>query len=274
MSIAADQATTAGVGPRRNVLVIDQPVRRQVAGAALFVTLCLALAGLTTVVTGNLQALVPFALALAPAAFAVILAWREGDGALGRLRRMLTLRPRDPRWYLVILLPIAWALGVVALAVALGESATGLFDTLTPVAIIIPLVVLLPAFAEEIAWRGYAVPRLLAVMSPLAASLVLAVPWTLLHLVLGLPGGVNAGAELWPTVLSLFAYSVILTWIFVGSGGSVLLTGLVHTGLNGVVPLMWGVDAELSWALRAILAAVIAVLVISLGGFRRKRRIA
>jgi membrane protease YdiL (CAAX protease family) len=89
-----------------------------------------------------------------------------------------------------------------------------------------------------------------------------------LHLVLHLPGGVNEGAELWPSVLTLFAYSVILTWAFVGTGGSVLITALVHTGLNGTVPLMWGVDAGLSWALRAVIAAVIAIAVVALAGKR------
>ncbi len=91
----------------------------------------------------------------------------------------------------------------------MGEPTTGLFGELTPVALLIPLVVLLPAFAEEVAWRGYAVPRLMGAMSPLRASLVLALPWTIMHLVLQLPGGVNEGAAVWPTVLSLFAYSVV-----------------------------------------------------------------
>ena len=238
-------------------------------GAAGFVALCLALAGMAALVSPAAPALVPFVLALGPAFIAGVLAWREGGGALGRLKRSLTLRPADPRWYLVILIPIAWALTVIAAAIALGEPTAGLFATLGPTALIVPLVVLIPAFAEEVAWRGFAVPRLLTVMSPLAASLLLAIPWTVMHLVLLLPGGVNEGAELWPSVLSLFAYSVVLTWVFVGSGGSVLLAALVHTGLNGVVPLMAGVDGDLSWELRAVVAAVIAVAVIGLGGFRR-----
>ena len=106
-------------------------------------------------------------------------------------------------------------------------------------------------------------------MSPLRASLVLAVPWTIMHLVLQLPGGVNEGAAVWPTVLSLFAYSVVLTWVFVGTGGSVLLSAFVHAGLNGVVPIMWGVDLETSWAFRAVIAAVIALAIVLLGGFRQ-----
>ena len=90
-----------------------------------------------------------------------------------------------------------------------------------------------------------------------------------MHLVLELPGGINEGVATWATVLSLVSYSVVLTWVFVGTGGSVLVTALVHAGLNGVVPLMRGIDADTSWAVRAVLAAGIAVAIVALGGFRR-----
>jgi membrane protease YdiL (CAAX protease family) len=119
------------------------------------------------------------------------------------------------------------------------------------------LVVLIPAFAEELAWRGFAVPRLLPFLPPLAVALVLAVPWTVLHV-----------------VLALFDYSVILTWIVVGTGGSVLLTGLVHAGLNGVVPLFRGLDTDQAWLLRGIVAAGIAVLGILVAGMWRRRQMA
>ena len=252
-------------------LEVAAPARRQVRSVAWFAGICLALAALAFLPQTPSE-LLPFVLALGPAFVASGLARAEGGNALGRLWRSVVRRPTDARWYLVLLLPIAWALAVAIVAVAMGEPATDLFDELSPAALIIPLVVLIPAFAEEIAWRGFAVPRLLSVMSPLAASLLLAVPWTAIHLVLLLPGQMNEGSAIFPSVLSLFAYSVILTWIFVGSGGSVLLTGLVHTGLNGVVPLMWGVDADLSWMLRAVIAAVIAVAVVAFGGFRRTAR--
>ena len=255
--------------PRTGPLEVAGSRQQQVQAAAWFVGLCLALAALGAAVSGAAPALVPFILAIGPAFIAVGLAFREGHGALRRLGRSLTLRPADARWYLVLLIPVGWALAVVGVAVALGEPTRGLFDELTLTALFIPLVVVLPAFAEEVAWRGYAVPRLLGAMSPLSASLVLAVPWTVMHLVLLLPGGTNEGAAVWPSVLSLFAYSVVLTWVFIGTGGSVLIAALVHTGLNGVVPIIWGVDPDLSWALRAVLAAVIAVSVIALGGFRR-----
>ena len=91
-----------------------------------------------------------------------------------------------------------------------------------------------------------------------------------LHVFLQLPGQVNAGVGIWEGTLALVAYSIVLTWIFVRTGGSVLLTALVHAGFNGVVPLMGGIDPDLAWLIRGVLAAVIAIAVIALGGFGRR----
>jgi uncharacterized protein len=239
------------------------------SGAAWFVGLCLLVAAISTLASGAMQAIVPFALAFMPAVIAIGLAWREGRGALRRLIHSLTIRPEDSRWYLVLLLPVAWALAVIAIALALGQPGTSLFDSLTPTALIVPLVVFLPAVAEELAWRGFAVPRVLVVMSPLRAALVLGIPWALIHLVLQLPGGVNESAAILPGIVALFSYSIILTWVYLGTGGSVLMAALVHMGLNAVVPLMSGLDPELAWDLRAVVAALIALAIVGLGGFRR-----
>jgi uncharacterized protein len=251
--------------------IVDDPApSRGLVSVYWFVALCLALAALAFL-PAMPTSLAPFMLALGPAVIAVGLAWREGNGALRRLGRSLRTLPADPRWYLVLLLPIGWALAVVLVAVLFGVPVEGIFDGVDASVLIVLLVVLIPAFAEELAWRGFAVPRLLPFMSPLAAALVLAVPWTILHLPLQLvPGGANEGAAVLPGALALFSYSVILTWIVVGTGGSVLMAGLVHAGLNGVTPLFRGVDADLAWLLRGIVAAVIAILVVLLGRMWRR----
>ena len=114
-----------------------------------------------------------------------------------------------------------------------------------PAVLIVPLVALLPAFAEEIGWRGYALPRTLTVMSALRAALVLGIPWALIHVPLYLPGQMNGGSAVWSMVTQIVSYSVILTWIYVGTGGSVLMTGLFHALLNGLTPLTNGLDP--SW---------------------------
>jgi uncharacterized protein len=258
-------------------VVVARPARRSVGArqdllrALTFAAASVAL-GAVALIAGVSSSLLPFVLALGPTVIAIAFAWREGDGALRRLLRLAVTRPRRRAWYLLVALPLVWALATILVAVALGSPTGGLFDKVVPAIVIVPLVVLLPAFAEEIAWRGYAVTRLLPSMSPVLAALVLAGPWTLLHIFLQLPGQMNAGLAVWPTVLSLVAYSVILTWVFVRSGGSVLLTALIHAGFNGVVPLMGGLDADRAWAIRAVLVAVAATAVVIHEGARSWRR--
>jgi len=241
--------------------------RSQVLNAVIFFGLSVGLA-VVALPVGTQPALLPFILAIGPTVIAIALAWREGHGAVRRLLRSLTIRPTRPIWYLVLLIPVIWSVSTVVIAVILGEPIAGLFDALFPAVLIIPLVVLLPAFTEELAWRGFALPRLMSVMSPLNAALVLAIPWTLIHVVLFLPGQWYENLALWPLVVSIFAYSVLLTWVFIGTGGSVLMTALFHAALNGMAPVMGGIDPDASWIIRNVLAAVIALAVVALGGLR------
>jgi membrane protease YdiL (CAAX protease family) len=237
--------------------------------ALAFAGLSVALATVATI-AGTPRDLLPFILALGPTAIAVTMAWREGDGALRRLLRTAITRPSRRRWYALVALPVLWAFAVVGICIALGDPAAGVFAKVIPAIFIVPLVVLLPAFAEEIAWRGYALARLLPSMSPLAAALLLAGPWIVLHLYLQLPGQINDRLEIWPTVLSLAAYSVILAWVFVRTGGSVLLAALVHAAFNGVPPLMAQLDVDRAWAVRALLIAAMAIVVVLFGGVRSR----
>jgi membrane protease YdiL (CAAX protease family) len=75
----------------------------------------------------------------------------------------------------------------VALIPLFGGTALGWTDRpeLAPTAVLLVIFLLLPLAApvgEEIGWRGFALPRLLAVRSPLTASLILGVLWSLWHL--------------------------------------------------------------------------------------------
>lgn len=244
-------------------------------GAAWYVGLTLALAALATVAVVGLGAqptLLAFSLALPPLFIATGLAWHEGHGAIGRLFRQLTVRPADPKWYLALLIPAIGFLAVDVVAIALGTPAAGLFDDLFPAILIVPLVVILPAFAEEIGWRGYALPRTMTVMSPLRAAIVLGIPWSLIHVPLYLPGQMNAGSAVWSMLTQIISYSIILTWLYVGTGGSVLMTGLFHTLLNGMVPLTNGLDPLVAWDIRGVVFPVVAAIVLVLGGYRVLQR--
>ena len=247
---------------------IARRARRQLASVAWFAGLSLGLAVLAFA-AGTPAAMLPFILAIGPLLIALVIAWREGDGAVRTLLHSATIRPADRRWYLVLLIPVFWSLATVGVAVGLGEPVAGLFASLFPAVLIVPIVVLVPAFTEELAWRGFALPRLMSAMSPLQAALLRCRS-------VGAPPRIPVRAR--PVqrhtggvamVVNIFAYSIVLTWVYIGTGGSVLLTALLHAALNGVAPVMGGVDPDNAWAIRNVLAAVIAVAVVALGGLRR-----
>ena len=81
---------------------------------------------------------------------------------------------------------------------------------------------------EELGWRGYALPRLLERFSPLVASLILGVIWWLWHLPTFFIAGTPQFRQ--PVVAFLImttAYSILMTWIFLHTHGSVLIATLV-----------------------------------------------
>jgi membrane protease YdiL (CAAX protease family) len=127
------------------------------------------------------------------------------------------------------------------------------------------LVVLLPALLEEFGWRGFGVATAMeADGSPLWAALVVGVVFTLAHLPLYLPGQIYDDVPLWPLPLVLLSNSILLTWIFVGSGESSFLAGLTHAASNGTVPLTSGADSDWVFQARAIVFSTIAIIVVVL----------
>jgi len=117
---------------------------------------------------------------------------------------------------------------------------------------------------EEPGWRGFALPVLYRRRSPLAAALLLGAVWSAWHIPL-------FGAEFsWNTVpwflVSVFAGSIVLAWLFNGSRQSVLLCMLTHATVNAVgagyaFHLFSGADLQRLWGIYAAVWAVAALLV-------------
>jgi membrane protease YdiL (CAAX protease family) len=87
------------------------------------------------------------------------------------------------------------------------------------------------AVAEEVGWRGFALPRLQKRMAPFAASGLIGVLWTLWHL----PMFMGAGVPLSLLVvlgLLLTGGSLFYTWFYNRSGGSLLLAVLAHFAIH------------------------------------------
>lgn len=90
-------------------------------------------------------------------------------------------------------------------------------------------------FGEEVGWRGFVLPRLQNLSSPLVASIVLTLFWALWHLPLFFyrPGYVNMGAAgIVGWVFSLLTGSVLLTWLYNSTKGSILICAVFHSTID------------------------------------------
>ncbi len=93
---------------------------------------------------------------------------------------------------------------------------------------------------EELGWRGFALPTLLARHgSPLRASVVLGTIWMLWHFPREIPGLVG-GTPLRPFLQGQLVFlaltigiSTLGTWGFLETGGSVIPGSIIHGGSNG-----------------------------------------
>lgn len=89
------------------------------------------------------------------------------------------------------------------------------------------------SMGEEPGWRGYALPRLQPQENRLRASLVLGTLWGLWHLPLWLTRG-NSAQETYIGwhFLELLATSVLFTWVYNNTQGSLLLALLFHASIG------------------------------------------
>jgi membrane protease YdiL (CAAX protease family) len=208
----------------------------------------------------------------------VLTAMVFGRGALRKLLARLLIWRVDPRWYLVVVLgPAALAGGVVALNTLLGGPALSLGMPLLGVAIFLAFSIFPgSALGEEIGWRGYALPRLQAGRSALGASLILGVLWGLWHLPLWLTGEPGRTPILYAAfVVSTISLSVILTWVYNSTGGSLLMVVLLHATFN--LPLTLSIELLGSRAMAPVLlyfglTIVAAIVVVVVAGPKRLSR--
>src|SRR5215211_6415158 len=209
-----------------------------------------------------------------PSAVAILLtAMVLGRGALRKLLARLLIWRVNPLWYLgVVLGPVALVGGTIALNTLLGRPALSL-----GIPSLLGLVIMLAFFifpgsalGEEIGWRGYALPRLQTRMSALSASLILAPIWALWHLPLWFTGQAFRPPIFFvPFVISAFALSVIFTWVYNSTGGSLLLVVLLHATANLPLTLLLeplGSRAMVPLILYFGLMAVAAIVVVIVAG--------
>ncbi len=239
----------------------------------VFCILTVALSFATYLLPLPREALAFVMVAIPTLAALALAALTEGAAGVGRLLRQLGRWRVGLRWYAIAIgLGLALRLAMSLLGLALGLIPRLQLRPLIPVEVVmLALIPLLPAFLEELGWRGYALPRLLERYSPLAAGLILAVPWAVIHLALHLPGMLYDGLPSLATLLQLLGLGVILTWFYVQTR-SVPMAALLHLAQTffGVVNDGLG-SVEQSWLMAAVyVLAAIGLTLVAGPAFRRQ----
>jgi uncharacterized protein len=230
-----------------------------------------AVVSLTTVSAIAMGLLIAFA-SWTPNVAAVVVAGVTGGRA--SIRRLFAgwLKWRVNLWlYVVCLAPLAIAFASAGLYSLFGNtSAPTATSQLTASGLISMLFfhAIQGATGEELGWRGFALPALQRRFSPLVSAVVLGLVVSGWHGLLHLAS--PAGVPEWQFWIVLVSYSVIATWAYNRSKGSVLIATVFHFAFNFSLELVSTglalVPLEiLFWIETAIYAGFAVILIIATG---------
>jgi membrane protease YdiL (CAAX protease family) len=207
------------------------------------------------------SSLLAYAAGFVPANVAVFLALvLEGGRGLKRLLSGLA------RWRFQAWLYLLVCAGLPALVVLVSWLATGRVGAgVGQEALLIPLLAswISPSvLGEEIGWRGYALPRLQRSLNPLLASLLIGLlaaasqAWIFLA-----PGAAFSAGLFLVLVVNSVAVSVLATWLYNRTGGSLLAVTLLRAAL-AVSLLVFAAPPE---GMAVALAALAVVAIFATG---------
>lgn len=148
------------------------------------------------------------------------------------------------QWYLFTFAALPVLLLLSTIIIIPGAMASfhlsGLLSALLLYAGLFVVLMFVSPLAEEPGWRGFALPRLQKSYGPLKGTLLLGLLWGCWHLPLFLIPGYNdatAGfvgiaVPFGEFLLSILAGSVIFTWVFNHTRGSLLLAMMLHSSID------------------------------------------
>lgn len=221
-----------------------------------------------------------------PAAFGPLVAafsltyFREGkDGVIRMLKRGF-----DPRigkvWYIpIFLLMPAIAGGSLLLSILTEGNVPELLWLSNPLLIVVYFVYIFflgGPLEEEFGWRGYALDRLQTRFNALVSSVMLGLMWGVWHLPLYFMPGAGPQYQLsmiWALIIVLILQSILFTWLYNNTGGSIFATLIFHTMLNLSTFVIFPIfETELGGLYDLILIIISVIVVLIIWGPKRMAR--
>jgi membrane protease YdiL (CAAX protease family) len=188
----------------------------------------------------------PIGIFLGPflAAF-IMTATTEGRAGIRRLLRRIVLWRVGLRWYLFAFIvafigvPLVMTLGTILVPGGLASlQLLGPGYVLTYLLTFISVLLIGGPLGEEVGWRGFALPRMQPLHGPLVGSIILGLMWALWHLPeFMVPTWADSSGGSSPLAMVKFCIfaiviTIILTWVFNNTKGSVLMAILVHAAID------------------------------------------
>jgi membrane protease YdiL (CAAX protease family) len=202
--------------------------------------------------------------------------YQRGKGVLGLLKKGVNYRFAKKWWIPTILLCpliIGGSLGIAALA---GENIPELYWITDPSLILVNFFVILftgGPLQEEFGWRGYALPRLQSRFNALVSSIIIGFMWGLWHLPYFFIGTeLTYAYGIIPQIITAILLSILLTWLFNNTGGSILVSLLFHNMFNLSNDMFPALKTQLGSPLFIAFFVTAAVLVVLVWGYKKMVR--
>jgi len=200
----------------------------------------------------------------------------EGGAGLRRLLRRVVQVRLGWRWYLAAVVVVVLGTAGQIAAIRLLGGAFDLSQYIVQLGSALPLILLGP-LSEELGWRGYALGRLQTRMGALTSSVVIGIVWALWHLPLFFMVGTSqneSNASFLAFAVAVVATSVLYTWLYNNTGGSIWSAVFLHWIYTYAVQVVWTAGDRpqgYDW-LEPLPYVVLAVAVTAIWGPKRLTR--
>lgn len=177
--------------------------------------------------------------AFGPPVGAAAVIWASGGDLRAWLSQVLKWRIGAKWWALAIGLPfLILAVGSALFVLAGGPVEFGSLPFVGIYLFVMVWGIVWGGGQEELGWRGFMLPLLQEEYSALVSSLIVGVAWAGWHLPLFVNANTTHGG--WPLsqqlvwMVTILTGSILWTWMYNSTGGSVLAVAVFHAGINAM----------------------------------------